>query len=142
MREVTITSSEQPQCRAEVAENPWTRSWGLLGRKGLPENQGIWIRKCKYVHTFFMRFPIDVVYLAADGTVVKTCTRLIPFRFSAGSRRADSVLELPAGFLDRREMVVGDKLVMAPADQQTVDTTACGGIGTDSFVRSSMQYDT
>ena len=141
MREVTITSSEQPRCRAEVAGNPWTRSWGLLGRKGLPEDQGLWIRKCKYVHTFFMRFPIDVVYLAADGTVVKTCARLKPFRFSAGGWRADSVLELPAGFLDRSAMVVGDNLVMAPADQQTIDTAARGGKATGSFVSSSMYCD-
>ena len=142
MREVTITSAEQRRCRAEVAENPWTRSWGLLGRKGLPGDQGLWIKKCKYVHTFFMRFPIDAVYLAGDGTVVKTCSRLKPFRFSAGGRRADSVLELPAGYLDRRKMVIGEKLVMAPADQQSVDTSACGGIATDSFMRSSRYYDT
>lgn len=124
MRIVTITSSEQPRCSAEVAENPWTRGWGLLGRTGLPEDQGLWIKKCKYVHTFFMRFSIDVVYLSGDGTVVKTCSRLKPFRFSAGGRRADSVLELPAGFLDRSDMVVGEKLVMATIDRQTADTPA------------------
>lgn len=124
MRRVTITSSEQPRCGAEVAENPWTRGWGLLGRTGLPEDQGLWIKKCKYVHTFFMRFSIDVVYLSADRTVVKTCSRLKPFRFSAGGRRADSVLELPAGFLDRSEMVVGEKLVMETIERQTAHTPA------------------
>ena len=124
MRKVTVTSSEQPLCWVEVAENPWNRGWGLLGRTGLPEDQGLWIKRCKYVHTFFMRFSIDVAYLASDGTVIKTCSRLKPFRFSAGDRRADSVLELPAGFLDRNDMVVGEKLAMAPNDQQTVDSSA------------------
>ena len=137
MREVTITSSEQPRCKAEVAENPWNRGWGLLGRTGLPEDQGLWVKKCKFVHTLFMRFPIDIAYLSCDGTVVKTCSRLKPFRFSAGGRRADSVLELPAGFLDRNEMVVGEKLVMAPTDQQTVDPSAYSGNSIGSLMRSS-----
>ena len=57
---------------------------------------------------------IDLVYLAADGTVVKTCSGLKPFRFSAGGRRARSVLELPAGFLESRPTVVGEKLAMSP----------------------------
>ena len=124
MREVMIGSSQHLQCRAEVAENLWTRSWGLLGRRGLPEDQGLWIRKCKYVHTIFMKFAIDVVYLAADGKVVKTCSGLKPFRFSAGGRRADSVLELPAGFLDRRNMAVGEKLIMLFIDQQIAETSS------------------
>ncbi len=142
MRKVTVTSSEQPRCRAEVAENPWNRGWGLLGRTGLPENQGLWIKRCKYVHTFFMRFPIDLAYLASDGTVIKTCSRLKPYRFSAGERRADSVLELPAGFLDRNEMVVGEKLVMAPTDQQISETPAHGINTTGSVLRSSKKHDT
>ena len=140
MRIVTVTSSDQPRCRVEVAENPWNRGWGLLGRTGLPENQGLWIKQCKYVHTSFMRFPIDLVYLAQDGTVVKTCSRLQPFRFSVGCRRADSVLELPAGFLDRSGMVVGEQLVMAPDDQPTMDTshTSGGKLGAfDSLMTSS-----
>ena len=101
----------------------WTRSWGLLGRKGLPGDLGLWIRKCKYVHTFFMRFPIDAVYLAGDGTVVKTCSRLKPFRFSAGGRRADSVLELPAGSLEGRKVVDGEKLMIAPMDTKAAYTS-------------------
>ena len=137
MRRVTIALLEQPRCVAEVAENPWTRGWGLLGRTGLPEDQGLWIKQCKYVHTFFMRFPIDIAYLSRDGTVVKTCSRLKPFRFSAGGRRADSVLELPAGFLDRTEMVVGEKLVMAPSDQQTSETSACKFDAFGGLIRSS-----
>lgn len=137
MRIVTVTSSDQPRCRAEVAENPWTRGWGLLGRTGLPEGQGLWIKQCKYVHTSFMRFPIDLVYLAADGTVVKTCSRVKPFRFSAGGRRAHSVLELPAGFLDRNEMAVGEKLVMAPNGRQTVSTSAGKFDAFGGLIRSS-----
>ena len=123
MREVVISSSDHLLCRAEVAENLWTRGRGLLGRQGLPEDRGLWIKSCGSVHTFLMRFPIDVVYLAADGTVVKTCSRLKPYRFSVGGRRACSVLELPAGWLHRRQVIIGQKLVVAPTNKKAADTS-------------------
>ena len=121
MKQLLIGSSERLLCFAEVAENAWTRGRGLLGRKGLPEGRGLWIRPCKSVHTCFMGFPIDLAYLAADGTVVKTCSRLQPFRFSAGGRRAHSVLELPAGSLDQMQVVVGEKLSVSPVATKTSD---------------------
>ena len=123
MREVVVISSEHLLCRAEVAENLWTRGLGLLGRQGLPGDRGLWIKSCRSVHTFLMRFPIDVVYLAADGTVVKTCSRLKPNRFSVGGRRACSVLELPAGSLHRRQVTVGQKLEVAPTNEKAADTS-------------------
>jgi uncharacterized membrane protein (UPF0127 family) len=67
-----------------------------------------------------MRFPIDVVYLSSDCTVVKTCPRLPPFRLSTGGWKAHSVLELPAGFLDGTPLEIGRKLVIAPVDQETL----------------------
>ena len=123
MREVMISLSDHLLCRAEVADNLWTRSRGLLGRQGLPKNRGLWIRSCKSVHTFLMKFPIDVVYLSADGTVVKTCSRLKPFRLSVSGRRAHSVLELPAGLLDRKQVVVGQQLVVTPINKKSADTS-------------------
>lgn len=105
-------------CVAEVAENPWARGWGLLGRKGLPAGQGLWIRPCRSVHTFFMRFPIDLVYLSREGTVTKTCSRLRPFRFSMGGRGTHSVLELPAGSLASVGLEVGDRLVVQPVKEK------------------------
>ena len=114
MKEINISSSDGFLCRAELADNLWTRGWGLLGRKQLGEDRGIWIRPCKSVHTLFMRFPIDLVYLSADGTVVKTCSGIQPFQFSLGGRQAHSTLELPAGFLERKPITVGEKLVVEP----------------------------
>lgn len=105
-------------CLAEVAENPLTRALGLLGRRELPEGRGLWIRPCKSVHTLFMKFPIDIAYLAFDGTVVKTCERLRPFRLSTGGRRAHSVLELPSGFLDRAGLIVGARLSCPDAENE------------------------
>jgi uncharacterized membrane protein (UPF0127 family) len=105
-------------CLAEVAENPWTRAVGLLGRKELGEGRGLWIRPCKSIHTFFMRFPIDVAYVSSEGTVVKTRAGLRPFRLSMGGRGAHSVLELPAGSLERAGLKVGDSLSYSPVDKE------------------------
>ncbi|MBM3926547.1 MAG: DUF192 domain-containing protein [SAR202 cluster bacterium] len=112
MRRVEVWGQYGVVCVAETAEDMWTRGWGLLGRRWLEERRGLWIRPCKSVHTFFMRFTIDVVYLTRDGTVCKTSTRLRPFRFSSGGREAHSVLELPAGTLDKLDVQVGDRLWM------------------------------
>jgi hypothetical protein len=114
MRSVLVQVNGRELCRAEVAENPWTRAVGLLGRKGLPDDRGLWIRPCKSIHTFFMRFTIDVVYLASDGTVVKTGARLRPFRLSRGGRQARSVLELSAGFVERAQIQIGERLSLSP----------------------------
>ena len=118
MKEETVGSSEQLSCRVEVAESLWARTAGLLGRRTLRADGGLWIRPCNSVHTFFLRFSIDVVYLAADYTVVKTCSRLKPFRFSMGGRKANSVLELPAGSIDRCRVAVSQKLEVTPAVHQ------------------------
>lgn len=115
MKEITISSPAGFLCRAELAANLWTRGWGLLGRKQLGEDRGIWIRPCKSVHTLFMRFPIDLVYLSVDGTVVKTRAGVQPFQFFLGGKQAHSALELPAGFLDRKPITVGEKLEVGPA---------------------------
>jgi uncharacterized membrane protein (UPF0127 family) len=114
MRRVMVRVAGRELCSAEVAENPWTRAVGLLGRKGLGEGQAIWIRPCRSVHTLFMRFPIDVVYLSSDGAVVKTSVRLRSFRFSAGGRRAHSVLELAPGSIERAGLQIGDRLEFSP----------------------------
>jgi hypothetical protein len=121
MRRVRVQVGDELLCIAEVAENLWTRSRGLLGRKTLADSHGLWIRPCGSVHTWFMRFPIDLVYLTAENTVVKTCRCVRPFRFSFGGRKAHSVIELPAGFLDRVPLAVGTHITMVPLDEQSAD---------------------
>jgi uncharacterized membrane protein (UPF0127 family) len=100
------------ECR--VAANPWTRLRGLLGRKGLSDNEGLLIRRTRSVHTHFMRFPIDVLFLAADGTVVRAQERLAPWRI-ASSRKARDVLELSAGTCRRTGAREGDRLFLEEA---------------------------
>lgn len=109
--------------RVKVANNIWARGWGLLGRKELKKDEGLWIRPCGSVHTLLMRFPVDLIYLDSENHVVKTHTKLQPFKFSAGNRQTHSVLELPEGFLVRSHLAIGDRLVIVPAGKKEVNIT-------------------
>jgi hypothetical protein len=92
-----------------VADSPWSRMRGLLGRRGLEGGEGLLLRPTGSVHTFFMRFPIDVVFLSRDGEVLKVA-RALPACRTAGARRAKAVLELGADEADRRGIRVGARL--------------------------------
>ena len=95
--------------RCDVADSHWPRMRGLLGRRGLENGEGLLLRPTGSVHTFFMRFPIDVVFLARDGEVLKIAHALRPWR-TAAARRAKAVLELAADEAERREIRVGSRL--------------------------------
>jgi uncharacterized membrane protein (UPF0127 family) len=78
------------------ARNPWTRLVGLLNRSQLDAGEGLLIEPCKQVHTFFMRFPIDVVFLDSKNQVLAKQS-LKPWRLSPLIFKAAKVLEVPAG---------------------------------------------
>ena len=96
--------------RCTIAHTTFARMRGLLGRRELPQGEGMLIRPAPSIQTFFMRFPIDVVFLHRDGDVLKVCEDVRPWR-AAAARRAHSTLELPSGEAKRRGIAVGDKLV-------------------------------
>ncbi|MGH3033358.1 MAG: DUF192 domain-containing protein [Gaiellaceae bacterium] len=100
--------------RCAVAATPLSRLRGLLGRSELQRGEGLLIRPCSSVHTWFMRFPIDVVFLDRELRVVRVARRLAPWRTAAG-RKARAVLELPAGESDRRGLRPGDRLAVVEA---------------------------
>jgi uncharacterized membrane protein (UPF0127 family) len=93
----------------EVAASPWSRFWGLMGRRDLPAGQGILITPCSSIHMFFMRFPIDVVFLNKEDRVVKIVNDIKPWRtaMGGGGRKA---LELPAGAAAAAGISDGDQL--------------------------------
>jgi len=93
-----------------VANNPWTRFVGLMGKGSLAEGRGLHIAPCSSVHMFFMRIALDVVYLDAGMRVVKTAPNLKPWRISFGAKGAKSVLELPVGTIRRSRTEPGDQL--------------------------------
>ena len=99
--------------RCVVADTVPARLKGLLGRRGLPQGEGLLLRPSAAIHTWFMRFPIDAVFVDRDLVVVGIRPELRPWR-AAGRRGARAVLELAAGEAGRRGLRVGDRLVAAP----------------------------
>ena len=97
--------------RCEIPKSAAGRMRGLLGRRELPEGSGMLIDAAPSVHMFFMRFPIDVVFLNRDLKVVRVVERLRPWRV-AGARRAAAALELPAGAAAAAGVEIGDILVL------------------------------
>src|SRR6476646_11016130 len=97
--------------RCEMPESSFGRMRGLLGRSGLEPGSGMLIDAAPSVHMFFMRFPIDVVFLDRDWTVVRVVHALKPWRV-AGARRAVAALELPAGAAREAGLEEGDVLVL------------------------------
>ena len=95
-----------------VADSTMRRLRGLLGKGDLPSGHGILLRPAWSIHTAFMRFPIDVVFLDADQVVVKIVPRLSPFK-TASCRGAREVIELRAGECDRRGLSLGDRVAWA-----------------------------
>ncbi|MES1257689.1 MAG: DUF192 domain-containing protein [Acidobacteriota bacterium] len=92
-----------------VADTGAARNKGLLKRSGLQEGHGLWIVPCEGIHTFFMKFAIDVVYLDRGKRVRRLVRRLLPWRLSL-CLPAHSVLELPTGTIDRTRTEPGDQL--------------------------------
>ena len=102
----------------EVAVDSKSRRRGLLGRKSLPERHALVIAPCNAVHTCFMRFPIDVLFVARDGRVLKIVNRIGAWRVTA-SLRAFAAIEFRAGTLRRGELGRGDRIIIRPATKET-----------------------
>jgi len=96
---------------ADVADTSAKRRKGLLGRDSLPTGHGLWIVPCESVHTYGMRFPIDVLYLDRKKRVRKLRRAMLPWRLSL-CLSAHSVLELPAGTIEQTKTQPGDQLVL------------------------------
>src|SRR6516165_7029863 len=96
---------------AVIADHALRRLRGLLGRRALPAGEGLLLQPAPSVHTAFMRFPIDVIFLDRDLQVVKRVDHLRPWR-TASSRRARATLELATGEASAREIEVGDRLAV------------------------------
>ena len=97
--------------RCEIPASAFGRARGLLGRDSLDPGAGMLIDRAGSVHMFFMRFPIDVVFLDRNWTVVGIRHGLRPWQV-AGARRAAAALELPAGTAAAKGIVEGDVLVL------------------------------
>ena len=100
--------------KARMAVGLGARMVGLLGRSRLPEGEALVLPNCQAVHTWGMRFPIDVVFVDGTWGVVEVLKGLLPWRFSPWVLKARSVVELPAGAADRVGVMIGDRLILQP----------------------------
>lgn len=111
--EVTIVNRSRGEtvlcARARVAENPLTRLRGLLGRASLPAGEGMLFRGESSIHSAFMRFRFDAVFMDRELRVVGLAERIPPWRVR-GARGARNVLELAAGEIARSGVTIGDQL--------------------------------
>jgi uncharacterized membrane protein (UPF0127 family) len=102
----------------EVAVDSPSRRRGLLGRNCLPERHALVLAPCNAIHTCFMRFPIDVLFVARDGRVVKIVDRIGAWRVTA-SLRAFAAIEFPAGTLRRGGVGCGDRIIIQSTTKET-----------------------
>lgn len=110
--QVHVDSAQSPTLLSSKclwAQSSWSRMVGLLNHSKLEEEEALLIEPCKQVHSFFMRFAIDVAFLDKDDVVIATSS-LHPWRMSRLYWKARKVLELPLGRLSKVGVKTGDKL--------------------------------
>ena len=109
---VTLLSRARVVCATcELADSLRRRFRGLMGRRALAPGHGLLLRPSGSIHTCFMRFPIDVVFLDRELAVLAVSPAVRPWRMRA-CRGARAVLELPAGDAERAGIVPGDRLTV------------------------------
>jgi uncharacterized protein len=109
LRVSNLTRSTVLATCMDVADSAAKRNKGLLGRKSLSAGEGLWIFPCEAIHTFWMQFPIDLVYLDRKKRIRKLVCNVPPWRLSA-CFWAHSVIELPAGTIRNTQTEPGDRL--------------------------------
>ena len=97
----------------EHARTPLARMKGLLGRDGLAEGGGLVIEPCTSIHMFFMRFPLDVLFVDDRGEVLRAIPRLQPWRLTRLYPQARYAAELPAGTIARTGTQEGDTVLLS-----------------------------
>ena len=110
MKLFKVNSSEPLIEDLEIAETFTARLKGLLGRDTLAAHQGLWIKKCSSIHTFFMRFPIDAIFIDKKMSVQKICSQIPSGTIRWGNSKTVDVIELTSGMAQRLKLQKGDQL--------------------------------
>ena len=114
MKIINKTNNKVLANRAEIADTPFKRIKGLLGRTSLKEGEGLVITHCSSIHTFFMRFSIDVAFLDRHSRVVAIASCLPPARLFSSLFKGKLVIELPVRTLAKTGTKVSDSIEIAP----------------------------
>ena len=94
------------------AKSFFTRLKGLLFKKSISEDEGMLISPCSQIHTFGMKFPIDVIFLSGDFTVLEVLKNIFPNKISRYIPESKYVLELAAGAAEKNSISKGQNLVL------------------------------
>jgi uncharacterized protein len=114
-RVIDMSSDTELASEVEIADTSAKRSKGLLGRNGLAPGEGLWIVPCESVHTFWMRFAIDLIYLDRLQRIRKIRKSVAPWRISV-CLSAHSVIELPAGTIRDQDVHKGHQIKLFPIE--------------------------
>jgi len=110
MKVLNLRNGKELSNNVIVAEGLFKRMKGLLGKSEMRHGESLWIKPCNSIHTLFMKFPIDVIFLNRKCEVIAIIKNLKPNRMTRLYPKATSVLELPAGTIDTTDAEIGDKI--------------------------------
>lgn len=96
--------------KAQIAASMGQRMKGLLGRKGLAPDEALVLKPCSSIHTLFMRFPIDVLFLDKNVQIIRVIQNMPPYRLSPFVWASHLAIELPAGKISQTNTQIGDRL--------------------------------
>ena len=112
-----LTQQTTVATNVERAQSFWSRGRGLMLRGTFPEGSALVIDPCSSIHMFFMRFPIDVLYMDSEDRVVRAQVGVKPWRVGPlWTRGAKYVIELPEGAITRSQTQIGDRLQVPASD--------------------------
>jgi uncharacterized membrane protein (UPF0127 family) len=107
---VNVTRNKTLANSLLVADTFLSSLLGLMGRRSLPVGEGLWINPCQSVHSMWMRFPIDVIFLSNQKSIIHMVESMKPFRITKYVSESRSVIELPANTITTTQTQVGDRV--------------------------------
>lgn len=110
LKVVNISKNQILGRQVERADTFWLRLKGLMGRKNFPPGSGLLISPCNSIHTFFMNFPIDVIFLDSEKKVIFLREEVTPSKLVFPVKEAVQVVELPAGTISMTNTEIGDSV--------------------------------
>jgi uncharacterized membrane protein (UPF0127 family) len=121
-RLVSKTTGKTVVAQLRIADGFWSRLVGLQFRRKLPSNTGLLLVPCNSVHTCFVRFSVDVVFLDNRGCILTVRHHLRPWRLAFGPHKSHAVLEVPSGSVElQRDEIL--RLEATDASQSSIPTS-------------------
>ena len=138
---VNARSDETIASEVELALTRTDRNRGLLGRTTFDLAAALVISPCWSIHTAFMKFAIDVVFVDRNGRAIRIVRNLAPWRIAVAAR-AHAVIELPAGSLTGRDLRIGDEIRLVPPPPVHLNVLRCPPFGRWNRAGVAISADT